>query len=110
MPVYTSRRDASVQQQCTGRGLTAGLDDVGLEALSLELAKSGDDGAAGRGSGVLAGAAEGAELSLGVDGNVGEGEEHVARLPNLHVTSPKRAPQRLSFELPRRGSPGCSMG
>ena len=50
---------------------------VGLQPLGLEVRGAGDEGAAGGGGAGAVGAGDAAHVALRVDGDVGEGEEHV---------------------------------
>ena len=80
------RFEGELKENSEASGHTAGLLDVLVESLGRQLAESSEHSAAGGRGGVLAGAAEGTDLSLGVDGNVGEGEEDVALLASLLQT------------------------
>ena len=63
--------------------LTCLILDVGLDSLCLELAESSNEGAAGGVGSALPGAADLANNTLGVDSDMGEGEEHIALLAPL---------------------------
>ena len=87
--VRENPQDGCKCRGCVGsdqhKQLTSILLDVVLKSLSLELTKGSNQGTARSVGGILAGASDSANLAVGGDGNVGEGEEDIPGLASLCV-------------------------